>query len=190
MSASNCNCTVSNTPCNPLYVKNTTSLTNPIVTISQASQAAMQGQFFTITTGSQSVTTMNNVLVVQMTIPANSNKTVYIQRVSGGATANTVIDILYNATFAAAGTSQTPVNTNQGSSKTSVVSAKFTTGTDPTTGGTLVNSIIQTGGPVVIDYDGRLIIPSTTTDRTFYVRLINTSGGTNSLSVNISYWEI
>ncbi|WP_110113174.1 hypothetical protein [Bacillus sp. CGMCC 1.16541] len=181
---------VYNRQTDPLFVSMTSSLTSPTTVVSAAETAAFQGRFFESSTGSQSVAA-NGFLVVQYTIPANSNRTVYIQRVSGGATTNTTIDILFNATFAAAGTTITPVNSNLASAITSVVTGKYLSqATDPTTGGTRVNSIIQTGGPVVIDYSGRIIIPSTTTDRTFYIRLANNTNQTNILSVNVSWWEL
>lgn len=110
----------------------------------------------------------------------------------GGAITNTTIDLLYNATFPAAGTTITPVNSQLGNPTTSVVTAKYVSSSapDPTVGGTHVNSIIQTGGPVVVDYDGTLIIPSTTSQRTFYVRLANNTNQSNILSINVSWWEL
>lgn len=176
---------------NPLYVSVTSTIITPAVVSSPAVKAALDGTFCMSSTGSQTVAA-NQFLLVQHTVPANVNKTIYIQRVSGGAITNTTIDIMYNATFAATGTAFTPINSNLGKSTSSVVTGKFLSSSapDPTTGGTRVNSIIQTGGPVVIDYDGRLVIPSTTSQRTFYIRLANNTNQANTLAINVSWWEL
>lgn len=174
----------------PLFVQSTTSITDATVIESQATAASKNGTFYAVSTGSQSIAP-NNFLLLQLTVPINSGKTIYISRVSGGSIANTTIDLFFNATFAAAGTAVTPANFNAGSSNTSVVTAKFIATTpDPTTGGTRLASVIQTSGPIEVNYDGRFIVVATTTTRTFYVRLVNNSSQTNLLSVNVSYWEL
>ncbi|GLI07642.1 hypothetical protein YDYSG_36720 [Paenibacillus tyrfis] len=174
----------------PIYVKSIQTITTPNIVSSPSYAAAQNGTFFAITTQSRSVAA-NGFLTTQLTNPANSGRTLYIQRVSGGATVNTTIDILLNATFSAAGTSITPVNSNQGSTNTSLTTSKLITqATDPTIGGIIFNSIIQTGGPVVIDFNGEIAIPPTTTNRTFYVRLVNNTNQTNLLSLNISWFEL
>lgn len=184
------NKSVFNNENDPLYVQNVTSVSDATVISPQEAAAALDGNFYNISTGSLSVAA-NGFLTVQLTIPINSNRTIYIARVSGGAITNTTIDIFFNATFAAAGTALTPVNTNTSSSNTSVVTGKYLTGAaDPTTGGTRLASIIQTGGPVLVDYDGRIIIPATTTTRTFYIRLANNTNQVNLLSINVGYWEL
>lgn len=93
-----------------------------------------------------------------------------------------------NASFAAAGTSLTPRNTNFGFPDSSVVTAKYISqSTDPTTGGQLLQSFIQPsgGGVIIFDYDGRIkMTPGTT----FVVRLANLAAATSMVN-NISYWE-
>lgn len=178
-------------PSDPLYVSVASTIITPAVVSSPSVKAALDGTYFISSAGSQTVAA-NQFLLVQHTVPANTNRTIYIQRVSGGAITNTTIDILYNATFAAAGTSIAPINSNLGSSNSSVVTAKFLSSSapDPTIGGTRINSIIQTGGPVVVDYEGRLVIPSTTSARTFYIRLANNTNQSNILSINVAWWEL
>ena len=151
---------------------------------------ARSGNVYTVSTGSLTISA-NGYLVVQLTNPANSGRTIYINRISGGATTNTTFDILKNATFSAAGTPLTPTNTNWSYADTSAITGKYLSQSpDPTTGGTLMMSIIQVGGPVVLDFDGMYIMPSSTTNREFYIRLINNANQVNILSVNINWWEL
>lgn len=150
---------------------------------------SQQGNYYGITTGAQSVVA-NGFLVVQLTNPANSGKTINISSIRGGATVNTTLDVFKNATFAAAGTPLTPRNRNWAFADASAVTGKWLTqGTDPTTGGTLLASMIQTGGSVDVSYEGRIIIPSATTDRQFYIRLTNNVNQANTLAVTIAWWE-
>jgi len=174
----------------PLYVHTVNPVSQPVTVNDPGAAAAIDGKFFAVSTGSQTVAA-NGFLVVQGTVPINVGKTIYITRISGGATVNTTIDFFLNANFATTGTSVTPANTNAGSVNTSVVTAKFLSqATDPTTGGVQISSIIQIGGPVVIDINGRYIIPSSTSVRTFYLRLANNANETNLLSININWWEL
>jgi hypothetical protein len=163
--------------------------TGPLIVEDLAQQAGRDGTFFVVSTGSQAVVA-NGFLAVQINIPANVSRTVNISRVSGGASVNTTIDLLFNATFAAAGTALSVINGNAGSTRTSITTAKFISqATDPTSGGTRLNSIIHTGGPLVYDVDGRYIIPSGVLAYTFYVRVINNTNQSNLLSINVSFWE-
>jgi hypothetical protein len=146
-------------------------------------------QLYTIT----AVTTVaaNGFLVMQLTNPANSNKAIRIDRVSGGASVNTTFDTFKNATFSVTPTILTVLNRNWGSGNTSVMTAKYAiaaSGADPTTGGTLMSSVIQTGGPVSREYDGEFYVPYGSTDRQFYVRLTNNTAASNLVALNIT-WE-
>ncbi|WP_110113173.1 hypothetical protein [Bacillus sp. CGMCC 1.16541] len=174
----------------PLFVSMNSTVTSPTVVTPVAQMAAMEGNFYSVTTGRESVAA-NGFLSIQLTMPANSNRTIYVQTVFGGATTNTTVDLLFNATFAAAGTAITPVNTNSGSTNTSAIVGKYISqATDPTTGGTLFSSIIQTGGTVTEIYDGAVVVPSTTSDRTLYTRLTNNTNQVNILAITITYWEL
>ncbi|MFC6226602.1 hypothetical protein ACFQI7_02185 [Paenibacillus allorhizosphaerae] len=67
-------------------------------------------------------------LLLQISNPAGSGKTMFVSRVSGGISiAGATIAILKNGTVT--GTTVTPVNLNFGSSNTSVMAAKSATGT-------------------------------------------------------------
>lgn len=158
--------------------------------LNYSSYYARSGQVYTACTGSISVSA-NGFLVLQLTNPAHSGKILYINRISGGATTNTTFDMLKNATFSATGTPITPQNTNWNFSNSSAATIKYLSqGTDPTTGGTNLISIIQTGGPLILDYGGLYIIPYGPTDRELYLRLTNNTNQVNILSINITWWEI
>ena len=172
-----------------LYSMKLSSNKQPLISVTPAVHSSILGQYYLISTGSQSVTGQGHILALQINIPANINKTVFIDKITGGSISHTTIDVLYNASFAAPGTSILPVNVNLGSSNTSLVTGKFFTGADPSVGGTIIKCIIQTGGSLIIEYDGRLIIPSSTSNQTILIRLINTSNQTNNLSINLGYWE-
>lgn len=175
-------------PKSPVYAQSTV--------IDYTTAVSQGGQVYSISTGSQSVA-VSGFLTVQVTNPANSNKTIYIERISGGSTTNTTIDILKNATITT-GVPPTPTtltinNRNWNSGNNSSMTGKYVTataGTDPTVGGTLLSSIIQVGGPITLLYNGEFIIPSSTIDREFYIRLVNNGNQVNILSINITWWEL
>lgn len=172
----------------PLFNKAINTYASPTVTGIQAENASQFGILYFLSTGPVSVVA-NGFLIVQLTNPAGSGKVANIARISGGATVNTRIDIIRNASFAAAGTSLIPRNTNFGFSDSSVITVKYISqSTDPTTGGQLLHSFIQpsAGGLEVIDYDGRIkMTPGTT----FVVRLANLAGAANLMSNNVGFWE-
>lgn len=148
-----------------------------------------QGKYYMVSASALSIV-LNGFLALQITNPADSGKTMYIDRVSGGLTATATVDILRNATFAAVGTTATPYNANWGAGDNSAMKAKYISqATDPTSGGTLLLSDSQASGPFEIGLGGRLIVPGTTSDRQLYVRVTNGSVA-NTMSINIAWWEI
>jgi hypothetical protein len=164
--------------------------TDPLVVSNTPSYiyGANIGQVYDITTGTVDIAA-NGFLLTQLTIPANSGKTIYIVRLIGGSTVNTVLDIFRNATFSG-GTAITPHNNNWNYSDASVCTAKFiNSATDITSGGTQLITFVQTGGGTLLAFDGRLLIPSSTTDRQFYIRLKNSTNQTNTCSFSLAYWE-
>ncbi len=168
---------ISSTP-EPLYVQSTTAINT----------AAANGRVFSVTTGDQSIPG-SGFLAVQLTIPANSEKTIYIVRVAGGSLSNAVIDTYRNATFSG-GTNITPYNENWGFSGGSACTCKFLiNSTDPTTGGQNISTIVA-NGLVLASYEGRLIIPSSSSDRQFYLVLRNKSSSTNIAAATIGYMEL
>lgn len=169
-----------------------TSASEPLLVLNNQpyTDASNNGQVFDVTTGEITMVA-SGFMTAQLTIPANTDKTVYILRLVGGTTANTTLDLLENAGFAASGTSITPVNNNYNYSGGSVCTAKYLNqATDPTSGGVPLISIVQTGGGTLLPFDGRIVIPSSTSDRTFYLRLRNKSNTTNICAMSLAYWEV
>ncbi|MDD3268838.1 MAG: hypothetical protein PHX14_05905 [Syntrophomonadaceae bacterium] len=168
-----------NSEANPLYAQSTT----PYL------QGAVNGQIYDITTGSIDVAA-NGFLLVQLNIPAETNKTVYIIRLAGGATVNTRLDILRNAAFSGSGTAITPHNNNWSYLDSSTCTAKYSnSASDTTSGGELMITLIQNGGQMLVAFDGRLVIPSSSTERQFYIRIKNDTNQVNSCSLSLAYWE-
>lgn len=164
---------------------------DPLVVLNNQpyTDAAINGQVYDITTGDINVDA-NGYLAVQLTVPANINKTVYILRLIGGSTVNTTLDIYRNATFSG-GTSITPVNNNLDFTGGSVSTAKYKSQlANPVIGGTLMISFVQTGGGILLPFDGRIVIPSSTTDRQLYLVLKNKTNQSNICAISLAYWEI
>ncbi|MDD3013996.1 MAG: hypothetical protein PHC34_09870 [Candidatus Gastranaerophilales bacterium] len=132
----------------------------------------------------------NGYLTIEFTVPANQNKTIYILRVSGGSTVNTIIDGFRDSTIPG-GTPLTPVNNNLSFTGGSVCTAKYLNQlADPITGGTLLLAMVQVGGGILVPIDGRIVIASSTIDRTFCVRLKNKTNQVNTCAITFAYWEI
>jgi len=167
------------------------SSVDPLIVLNNQpyTEAAKNGQVYDITTGDISVVG-SGYLATQLTVPANQNKTIYILRLIGGSTVNTTFEIYRNATFSG-GTSITPANNNWNFSGGSTCTAKYISqATDPITGGTLLISLVQIGGGLLLPFDGRIVIPSSTTDRQFYLVLKNKSTSSNLCSISLAYWEV
>ncbi|PKM77869.1 MAG: hypothetical protein CVU90_05330 [Firmicutes bacterium HGW-Firmicutes-15] len=167
------------------------SASDPLVVLNNQpyTDAAKNGQVYDITTGDVTVSG-SGYLAAQLTIPANQNITVYILRLIGGSTVSTTFEIYRNAAFTG-GTSITPANNNWDYSGGSVCTAKYINQlADPTSGGTLLISVTQAGGGVLLPFDGRIIIPSSTVDRQFYLLLKNKTTTTNVCSISLAYWEV
>lgn len=147
---------------------------------------ALNGSFYSLTTGSQTVAAAN-FLVCQVTNPSNSGKFINVNDVLGSSTTPITVDVLRNATFAAAGTAITPRNTNFQFGDNSAMTGKFLVSvTDPTSGGNLLYSINQGNGGPLVDFNGRIIVPS---NQTLYIRLPNTGSTSINLSLTVDWWE-
>ncbi|MFA9456419.1 DUF6143 family protein [Halalkalibacter sp. AB-rgal2] len=177
---------VFNTEDQPLYTTNVSTLETPTVVIPIEGLAAKDGVFYALTTDSISVVA-NGFLTLQLTNPAGSGTQLFISRISGGASVNTSIAVLRNATFPQAGTSLIPRNTNFTLPDNSIATAKFISQvTDPTVGGVNLNTVVQPSGLFIIEYQGRIILNPNTT---MVVRMTNRTNQTNLLSLNMSFWQ-
>ncbi|MFL0574958.1 hypothetical protein ACH0BK_28715 [Priestia megaterium] len=161
---------------------------DPVVTEESHPRAAVAGQAYFLTSQRQSLAN-NASLFLQITNPVGSGRVLHIGRIVVTSNSNLIITLNRNGSFAAAGTSITPVNANFASTNTSVATVKFVNQVaDPTVGGAIFADLIQpaAGGSVPFEYNGRIIMPPGTT---LLVRELNNSGGNNIVSLNISFWE-
>lgn len=158
--------------------------TNPVPTVGAAANAARAGSLYYVSTGAIALT-LAGFVVLQLTNPASSTKNLFIARFMTGTSASATFDLLRNATFAAAGTTLTPRNANFASPDASVATAKFINqATDPTTGGQLLASLVQTDAALA-DYNGALVV---TPGSTIALRASNITL-TLTLSLNATWWE-
>ena len=156
---------------------------------SQSYTAAQNGKYYELTTGSQAITDATGYLALELTNPAGSGKTVYMNTVQAMSTVATIISTYKNATLNITGTSVIPHNTNWAYSDSSVVTGRLVAQTsDPTSGGVLLQQINQIGGVTEYNLEGRRIIPSLTTNQTYYILLQNSAANSN-LSINVGWWE-
>jgi len=153
-------------------------------------QLAADGIMFNAPTGTQSVPA-NGYLSYQLTIPANINKTIYIVQVAGGATVNSSVAEFKNGFFAASGTAITPVCTKWSQTGGSSCTVKYLSQVaDPLSGGTLLQSFVAPGGTLAYRVDGRDVISSSSSARTFYVRVTNRTNQANLCAIGVTWWEV
>lgn len=164
---------------NPLFIEQVNPYTSPGVEASPEGSTSKAGALY-IADFSSSITGTQNLLL-QVSNPAGSGKTMYVSRVYGSASnAGTTATLQKNATVT--GTTVTPLNLNFGSSNTSVMTARGTAGTvsgSPVTFLTLVLS----AGPFALTFTGSIIVPAGNS-LTVSVGL----GGATASAV-ISWWE-
>ncbi|UHA75563.1 hypothetical protein [Paenibacillus sp. 481] len=177
------NFAVFNNQPNPLYTFLTNTYTNPGVGSSTAQAAAQSGVAFTLTTTSISVPASQNLLI-QITNPSGSGRTVYISHLVGGTSASATLTVLSGGTIAAAGsTTPVPVNRNLGSATTSVVTTRQNTGTLTGTPVTIYSNFL-TAGVYGLSFGGSLIVPQ---NQTFTISL---GVGALTGSINFAWWEL
>ncbi|MWV43112.1 hypothetical protein GRF59_05665 [Paenibacillus sp. HJL G12] len=164
----------------PLYTQSVNTFTSPGIGTFAGSGAASSGESFTLTSGSVSVPASQSLLL-QISNPAGSGKSVYVSRISGGATAAAAVNVLSAGTITG-GTTPTVQNNLFGSSIVSIVTTRQNNGT---LGGTpiLYLNMPITTGIYVISLDGSIVVPP---GQTLTVTL-----GTGALtaSINLSWWE-
>lgn len=163
------------------------TIDNPVVTTIAPAAAATAERLYFSTTQNQTVINAGS-LFLQITNPAGSGRNLHIARILGTANTNTVITLNRNGLIPV-GIVLTPINANFGSVETSVATIHFLNQVaDPTVGGTIFQHYFQpvTGGFVVPEYDGRIVMPPGTT---LVIRLLNNQAGNNQLSLSIGFWE-
>ncbi|BFH63320.1 MULTISPECIES: hypothetical protein [Paenibacillus] len=164
----------------PLYTQNVNTYTSPGIGSLPSSSAASAGASFTLTSGSVTVPISQNLLL-QISNPAGSGKTVYASSISGGSTAAATVNVYSGGTITG-GTTPTPQNNLFGSTITSIVTTHQNNGT---LGGSpvLYINVPVTAGLYSISLNGSLVVPP---GQTLTITL-----GTGALtgSINLSWWE-
>lgn len=144
---------------------------------------------YSVATGAQSVNA-SGYLVLEITNPADSNTMIEVIRIEGGTLTPTTIDILRNGPIAVSGVSLNPLNRNWNYADNSAMTAKYVTqDTDPTSGGDLLTSVIQTSGAISMLYDGEYLLPGMTSDSQFSLRIKNNTSDTSTLAISITWME-
>ncbi|MEH6892288.1 hypothetical protein V7024_22000 [Bacillus sp. JJ864] len=170
---------VFNTPNNYLYSLLTNTYTAPAISSTPEGDATKSQIVYTLPFNTSVASSQN--LLIQVSNPSGSGKTMYVSRISGGTTAAATVNIYSGGTISG-GSTPTPVNTYIGSSNTSVMTTKTNTGTLGGSPQTIL-SLLVTAGLFSIDINGGIIVPPNTT--------LTATVGTGSLtaSANIMWWE-
>ena len=142
--------------------------------------------FYLTSTGFQSIES-NLYLLVELANPLGSSKSVHLSTISGGGLLSTVIEIILDGSIGTLGTLMTVSNSDTAFENNSIAIARLSIeGVDSTLGGKVIRSIIQADRMTVMDLDGRLIIAP---GHCLIVRMMNRARRTNSVSLNLSWWE-
>ncbi|MEG6584196.1 hypothetical protein [Dendrosporobacter sp. 1207_IL3150] len=182
------NCRVISSPLEPIYA-NLASVDpqSPIVVENLGAAYCKLGQRFNINTGAQNIEN-NSYLVVQITIPANWGKTLYFDKIQAGTSGTSVVDII--AASATTTDVITPVNTNLGSANTTLLTAGYAvTDTNPATNNPLLTFILV-NGTYESNFEGEIIIPSTTAVQNYIIRVSNTGTENATCMATFSWWEV
>lgn len=165
----------------PLYTEQVNTYIAPAIDSFPESDAALSGLLFSIPFAS-TVTTAAP-LVLQVSNPAGSGRTAYISRVAASTAASPVtLTLLRNAVVS--GSAVTPVNFNFGSAVTSVMTSRTATAA-PTGGPATLVSLFLAPGPVIVEYNGRIIVPPGNS----LTLSITIASGSSAATGNINWWE-
>jgi hypothetical protein len=175
------NDSVFNQSSQPLYTEQVNTYIAPGIDSAPEGGAAKAGLLFGIPFSS-TVTTAAP-LVLQVSNPAGSGRTLYVSRVtSSTATAAVTLTLLRNATVG--GTTITPINFNFGSALSSVMIARSST-TAATGGPATLVSLFLAVGPVIVDFTGQIVVPPGNS----ITASITIASGTSAATAAISWWE-
>ncbi|MDK8181478.1 hypothetical protein [Paenibacillus sp. UMB4589-SE434] len=172
---------VFNTTSTQLYALLTNTYTNPAVEEDASAAAAAAGVSFRLPTGNVSVGGSQNLLL-QISNPSGSGKSVYMNNISGGSSASASL-ILYSGGSIAGGTAPSTINSNLGNATTSIVTTKQLTGTLGGTPTTLYSTFV-TAGIYTFTFGGSIVVPP---NQVFTVSL---GVGALTGSINLNWWEV
>ena len=161
-------------------------LTDPIVIQDIAIACNKLGCRFNMSTGNQS-TASSKYLTMQVTIPANWGKTMYVDTLRAGSNAASVVDILSTA-LSGTGTTMSPINTNFGSSNKSAITGLYNTSAPSTTSSSF-QTFIFNSGTYETNFNGRIIFTSKTTEQKYCISVHSESGTGNNM-IGFSWWEL
>lgn len=167
----------------PLYILLNNRYSSPAIVAPPEEDAAASGRFFMVTSTSTTVGGGSNLLI-QITNPNGSGRSLYISKVSGGISAAATIN-LYSGGTVTGGTTPTPFNMQLGNATTSVATARVVTGSGNVTGSpTLFYTSLLAAGMFEVVFTGGLIVPPN--------RSVAISVGTGVITAaaNISWWEV
>lgn len=164
----------------PLYTQSTNTYLIPAIESTPEGDAAKSGALYILSTGSVSVGAGSNLLL-QITNPLASGKTIYVSNLIGGVTAAATVTIQKSGTITG-GTTPTPFNANLGSANTSVVTTKQNTGT---LGGSPTSfiSVPVTASMYSLAFGGGIVVPANQT--------LSITVGTGALTASaiLTWWE-
>lgn len=165
----------------PLYTEQVNTYIAPAIDSLPEAGAAVSGLLFGIPFAS--TVTASAPLVMQVANPGGSGRTVYISRViASSGTAAVTLTLLRNA--ALGGAVITPVNYIFGSAVTSVATARTATAAPTGSPATLLSMLLATG-PVILDFDGRIMVPPGTS----LTATVTIASGSAAATGHISWWE-
>ncbi|PWW08503.1 hypothetical protein DFQ01_101226 [Paenibacillus cellulosilyticus] len=173
------NNSVFNNENSPVYMLTNNGYVSPVIIAPAEYDASNNQRLFCLTTGNVSVGSGVSLLL-QITNPSGSGRTVYLSRVAGGASNTITLTIASSGTITG-GTTPAPVNAYLGSATTSVVTTKQNTGT---LGGTPATFFTATAADIyVVEFNGSIIVPANQT--------LTVTAGTGSVtaSLNLVWWE-
>ncbi|TYP79879.1 hypothetical protein [Paenibacillus methanolicus] len=129
----------------------------------------------------------NSYIGIMLRNPSASEKRVYLSRILYGAVANTSFSLIQNGKFAG-GDPLTPYNANFGADADSGAKLKLIMqGSDPFEGDEPFSTVIPSGGSLVEELNGRLILPPKSS---LGVRIANNTAQPSLVSLSISWWEL
>ncbi|CAM4458268.1 hypothetical protein [Paenibacillus typhae] len=165
----------------PLYTEQVNTYIAPAIDSLPEADAAISGLLFAIPFAS--TVTTSAPLVIQLFNPADRGRTAYVSRVTASsATAAVTLTLLRNATVT--GSIGTPVNFNFGSSVTSVMTARTATAA-PTGSPDTLASLLLAAGPLIVDYNGRIIVPPGSS----LTLSVTIASGSSAATGSINWWE-
>lgn len=183
-------------PNQPVYTNLTNTYTSPGIVAPPETNAGATGNLYVVNAINSTTLGLlggSVTITIQVSNPAGSGKTLYVSRETGGV--NVALNLLSsfsgNLSLTKGGTltsptALTPVNSNFGSTRTSVMIARSSTAAP--TGGTTFYSVPLQAGPFLYNENGRYVVPPGQTI-TMSVSASLTVAGLVGTSADLVWWE-